>query len=258
MQQPPRDAVKATRILCRDPVQLFHPTQYDRDCVANRVEELVLAVYELQRRHKASELRHAAECHETAMCVLGYDHPLARLMEDDVDSTVRQKTIENLTPSHAWSSPPPNAASPWLDALAVMCCETGKPRKFAILVEALLHSSAIKTERGTIWILWLCALSCLVFPLDETHVLTRPLIDSVICTLARKTPPTSSFSPIEECVLTICFLASRRDECGTLRVWSSENLQDDRDLRLEALVKKLHSQIAVGKANCREGNELLT
>ena len=63
MQQPPRDAVKATRILCRDPVQLFHPTQYDRDCVANRVEELVLAVYELQRRHKASELRHAAECH---------------------------------------------------------------------------------------------------------------------------------------------------------------------------------------------------
>ena len=192
------------------------------------------------------------------MCVLGYDHPLARLMEDDVDSTVRQKTIEYLTPSDAWSSLPSNTASQWTDALAVMCCEAGKPRKFAILVEALWHSSAIKTERGTIWILWLCALSCLVFPLDDTHVLTRPLIDSVICTLAHKTPPTSSFSPIEECVLTICFLASSGDECGTLRVWSSENLQDDRDLRLEALMKKLHSQMAVGKANCREGNELLT
>lgn len=248
--QSPRDAIIPTRVLCRDPVKLFHPTRYDRACVVNRVQELVRATYELQRRHKAAEFRHAAECHETAMCVLGYDHPLARLMEDDVEPEVRRDTIECLAPSDASSPVPPNAPSQWMDALAVLCCEAGKPREFATLVEALWHSSAMQTERGTIWVLWLCALSCLVFPLDETHPLTRPLIDSVVCTLAHKTPPTSSFSPIQECVLTISFMASSGDGCGPLSVWHVTNPENDRDLRLKALVEKLFDRIAVGKANC--------
>ena len=248
-----RDAITPRRNLCRDPVRLFHPTDYDRACIADRVHELVSALYTLQRRHKALGLRHAPECHETAMCVLGYDHPLARLMEDDVDPTVRCDTITLLAPKNASTVEPSLSISPWIDALAVLCCEDGKPREFETLVRALGHSPAMQTERGTVWMLWLCALSCLVFPLDETHPLTGPLIDSVVCTLAHKTPPTTSFSPIQECVLTICFLASTGGYCGPLSPWQAANSPNDRDLRLEALMDNLSTRMAVGRSECLEG-----
>jgi len=63
------DAVIPTVSLCRDPSLLFHPTGYRRQCVVDRIRELVRATYALQWRHKAIELQHAPECHQTAMCV---------------------------------------------------------------------------------------------------------------------------------------------------------------------------------------------
>ena len=233
------------RALCRDPISLFHPVRYDPAKVIDRIHELVSATFVLQCQHKAFELRHAPECHETAMCVLGYDHPVARIMEDDTDPVVRQKTIEplsSLMPSL------PRTSSNWMQALAMLTCETGKPREFALLVEAL------QTERGTVWMLWLCPLSCLVFPLDESHPLTRPLLDSVICALFGKTLPTSTHSPIQECVLTICFLAMDGNLGGTLRLWEEQDSPHDRDLRLRALVDHVSDNVALGKSHCLERN----
>lgn len=251
----PRDAVIPTMTLCRDPIRLFHPTRYDRECVRQRIQELVRAVYALQWQHKAVEFQHAAECHETAMCVLGFDNQLARLMEDDVDPVVRRQTIEHLAPSNMKSSVSPNVASPWMDALALLCCEAGKPREFETLVDALWYSPALQTERGTVWVMWLCALSCLVFPLDETHPLTEPLVDTVICTLAHKTPPTSTFSPTQECVLTIMFMASTPNEYLTpLCPWQGLHARHDDDLRLEALIENISNKIAIGKADCLDGD----
>lgn len=252
-----REAIIPSKTLCRDPVLLFHPTRYDRACVTERIQELVKATYALQCQHKRDELRHAAECHETAACVLGRNHPLARLMEDDIDPDVRKETINLLTQKNgylsAWNATTP---SPWMDALALLSCEAGKPREVEMLVEALWHSPAMETERGTIWILWLCALSCLIFPLDESHPLTKPLMDSLICTLAHKTQPTSSFSLIEECVLTICFLASSEGDCGPLRTWEAVNPLNDQNLRLRALVDNLSGRMAIGRSECLEQNDV--
>ena len=250
-----RDIVTPTRAICRDPISLFHPVRYHPAKVIDRIHELVSATFVLQCRHKAFELQHAPECHETAMCVLGYDHPVARIMEDDADPVVRQKTIELLSSS---ISSLPRTSSNWMQALAMLTCETGKPREFASLVEALEHSLVIQTERGTVWMLWLCALSCLVFPLDESHPLTRPLVDSVICTLLGKTPPTSTHSSIQECVLTICFLAMDGNLGGTLRLWKEQDSPHDRDLRLRALVDHVSDNVALGKSNCLKRNNRIT
>lgn len=250
--------LSTTPDLCRDPVRLFHPTRYDRACITERIQQLVRATYALQWHRKATEFQHAAECHQTAMCVLGFDHPLARLMEDDVDPEVRRQTIEMLAPPNMTSPVSPRIASPWMDALAVLCCEVGKPRELENLVEAIWHSPALQTERGTIWVLWLCALSCLVFPLDETHPLTRPLVDTVTCTLAHKTSPTSTFSPIQECILTIAFMALTTvvdTTIATVPFRLSPWIQDldarhDWDLRLEALVRTISKRLVIGKTEC--------
>ena len=135
----------------------------------------------------------------------------------------------------------------------MLTCETGKHREFASLVEALERSPVMQTERGTVWMLWLCALSCVVFPLDESHPLTRPLVDSVICTLLGKTPPTSTHFPIQECVLTICFLAMDGNLGGTLRLWKEQDSPHDRDLRLRALVDHVSDNVALGKSHCLKG-----
>ena len=243
------DAVKPIRSLCRDPSLLFHPTRYRRDCIMDRIRELVRAMYALQWLHNAVELQHAPECHQTALCVLGFDHPLACLMEDDVDPSVRSHAIKLLAPPNMASPVPSQIATPWMDALSVLYCEAGKPREMGKFVEALFHSPELQTERGTIWIMWLCLLSCLVFPLDNDKPLTRSVMDTLTCTLANKSTPTIAFSPIEECVLTIVFMASTGDAIETLRPWNDGNAKHDDDLRLEALIKNIAEKIVVGESD---------
>lgn len=245
-----REAVTPNVSLCRDPVRLFHPAHYERKLVSDRVRELVRATYALQWRHKAVELQHAAECHETATCVLGFDHPMARVMEEDVDPGVRSLMIKLLAPKSMPSPVPAHIATPWMDALSVLCCESGKPREMETFVEALWCSPELKSERGTMWVMWLCALSCLVFPLDASHPLTRPVVDSVTCALASKTLPTSTFTPIQECVLTIMFMACNGGVVPPLRPWCDENAKHDDDLRLEALLQTIGEKIVVGGVDC--------
>ena len=251
------DAVKPNRSLCRDPSLLFHPTRYRRDYIMDRIRELVRAMYALQWLHKAVELQYAPECHQTALCVLGFDHPLTCLMEDDVDPSVRSHAIKLLAPSNMTSPVPSQIATPWMDALSVLYCEGGKPREMAKFVEALFHSPELQTERGTIWVMWLCLLSCLVFPLDNDNPLTRSVMDTLTCTLANKSTPTVAFSPIEECVLTIMFMASTADAIQTLRPWNDANAKHDDDLRLEALIEHIAGKIVVGDSDGKCQMDLL-
>lgn len=258
------DAVKPTRSLCRDPSLLFHPTRYKRNCVEDRIRELVRATYALQWLRKAVELQHAPECHQTALCVLGFDHPLACLMEDDVDPSVRSHAIKILAPPNMTSPVPSQVATLWMDALCVLYCEAGKPREMETFVNVLFHSPELQTERGTIWIMWLCLLSCLVFPLDNDNPLTRSIMDTTTCTLANKSTPTVAFSPIEECVLTVMFMASTGDATQTLRPWNEVSAKHDDDLRLEALIENIAGKIVVGKSDgkcqtdLQEEDEVLT
>ena len=234
---------------------------YENECIKQRVQELVRAMYALQWRHKAIELQHTAECHQTAICVLGYEHPLAHLMDDDVDPGVRSQTIELLAPPKMPSPVPSHIATPWIDALSVLCCEAGKPREMDAFVDALWCSPELQSERGTIWVMWLCLLSCLVFPLDSAHPLTRSVMDTLTCTLANKTPPTFAFSPIQECVLTITFMACTGGIVPPLRTWYDTDAIDDDDLRLEALLHTISQKIVVGGVDCTcedEENEILT
>lgn len=258
------DAVLPTVSLCRDPSLLFHPTRYRRQCVEDRIRELVRATYALQWRHKAIELQHAPECHQTAMCVLGFDHPLASLMEDNVDPSVRSQTIALLAPPNMTSPLPSHISTPWMNALSMLCCEVGKPREMEKFVEALFRSPELQTEHGTIWVMWLCLLSCLVFPLDANNPITRSVMDTLTCTLANKTTPTVGFSPIEECVLTIMLMASTGDVIPSLRPWSGINVRHDQDLRLRALIENISGKIVVGGKDCtcredaQEETEILT
>lgn len=230
----------------------------------DRIRELVRATYALQWLHKSVELQHAPECHQTALCVLGFDHPLACLMEDDVDPSVRSHTIKLLAPPNMTSPVPPQIATPWMNALSVLCCEAGKPREMEKFVEALFHSPELQTERGTIWMMWLCLLSCLVFPLDDDNPLTRSVMDTMTCTLANKSTPTFDFTPIQECVLTIMFMASTCDAIQTLRPWNDVNAKHDDDLRLEALIENIAGKIVVGESDgkcqeeLQEEDEILT
>lgn len=255
------DVITPTVSLCRDPVRLFHPTHFERRSIIDRIRELVRATYALQWRHKAVELQHASECYQTATCVLGFDQPMAGLMEDDVDPGVRYQTIKLLAPPNMTSPVSPRIATPWMDALSVLCCEMGKPRELEKFVEALWHSPELHTERGTTWVMWLCALSCLVFPLDDAHPLTRSVVDTVTCALANKSLPSFAFSPIQACVLTIVFMASSSDVITPLSPWNQVNAHHDDDLRLEALVHSISEKIVVGKEDClcqENDNEILT